>query len=300
MYTDAYAQKNRNTRQICLEIANGYLNAELGYGEARHRLARRGSFGNLMAGELALEEASKIGKQKNSLVSSFIDQALISYKRTTDTTAQELADTKLSNQLRANFRLAQLGVFNQLFKTQCIPEASTINKMYRSLTKLGARTLQENPESFRDKTHGITEVKGTLGELAVLALAQRHALREVDGQGWLPMQSLFSEDQGGDCLEDKESSSWDMTIFTQYDPKDPLQETYKIQTKSSLYSPRETGDITTVSIRPDLLLYPEEGTHRVVSEILVGCMFEISKPDRAQRVTRQLDKRTEQMLDVIG
>ena len=286
MYTFSHGNKTRNTRQTCLEIANDYLSGEVGYGEARHRLARRGSYGNLIAGELALEEAHKAGKRKSSLVSSYVEQAGISYKRTIGTSALETADTKLSNILRANVRLAQLSVFNQLFRTLCIPETSTINKMYRDLTKLGA--------------HGLIEVKGTLGELAVLALAQRHSLREVDGQGWLPLQSLFSEDHGGDCLEDKDSSSWDMTIFTQYDHKDPLQETYKIQTKSSLYSPRATGDITTVSIRPDLLLYPEEGTHRVVSEILVGCMFEISKPDRAQRVTHQLDKRTEQMLDVIG
>lgn len=301
MYSLSTEQVIKNNRFACLDVANQYLHGTLGYGEAKGRLHKKGSFGRLLIGEIALEEANIAGNRRSSLASSYVYQAREYFSQAFSGFDNEPADSRLSNQLRAGLRIAQLDVLGSLVQRQKIPTPEIIESMYGKVVRLGASTLRANRNSLTDRQITQTEVKGVLSEMAILALTQRHAVREAAAEGWLPVQSLFSEDHGGDCrYDDKTKPAWDMTIFTQYHAGDPLEATYKVQAKTSLYDAREDGEVSTISIMPDLQLMTGENSSSILGSVLLGCEFELDNPDQAaSRLSAELDQRTSQIFNII-
>lgn len=295
---------HRNKIICCLEIMNDYLNEEILYEEAKSRLiTKKSSTSDFLIGELAIEECYRQTPDRWSFVSSYLEVAKASYSKVVNNVRKERSDVYASNKLRSGLRLAQLPTLEPVLKLDKIPDLTTFTSMYSKIINLGDTTLKTYPEVFRDKHDTTIEVKGVLGEIAFLALAQRHSLREVNGEGWLPLQSFFSQDHGGDCLQKTDGLAWDMTIFTQYDPSHPLESTYKIQDKLSFVNPttRVCNDITTVGIYPDLQIRQSEHSSTIVRSIIAGCKFEFDAidPTKAERITRDLDKRTEKLLEII-
>ncbi len=286
----------------CLEIANRYLQEEMEFGEAKRRIihaSKYSSFGHLILGELSLEQAHRVSQSDPSLVSTYMELARSRYRSASEDNT-EPDDISLSNRLRANMRLAQANVLEYILKKQQIPELPLIQSMYKRLLGVGAHALKDNPNIYRDTHDTMLEVKGTLPEIALLALAQRHAIRDIGGEGWLPLQSFFSQDHGGDCTKKTNKPAWDMTIFTQYDLKDRLEPTYKIQTKTYLPEPVEDiNGVTTVRLHPDIGL-SWENTRQTLGSIIIGCQLELHDPEGSTRITEDLDKRQEKFLDIIG
>lgn len=294
---------HRNKIKSCLEIMNDYLHEELRYEEAKSKLTvKNSSTSDFLIGELTVEECFRLGTTRWSLISSHLEQAKASYKKVIRNVHQENPETNASNKLRSGLRLAQIPSLNSILKSDQIPNLSTFTSMYSKIVNLGATTLAAYPDVFVDQHDTTLEVKGTLGEIALLALAQRHSLREVNGEGWLPLQSFFSQDHGGDCQENTEGHAWDMTIFTQYDPDCPLESTYKIQDKIFFDGQnRVNNDITTIGVRPDLQIRQNEYSSTIIKSILLGCQIEYNavEPRKAERITSELDFRTNKLLSIL-
>jgi hypothetical protein len=169
--------------------------------------------------------------------------------------------------------------------------------MCQRLSRLAAATLQESRPRRHDRLDSAIEVRGALGEMAILLLAQRYALREVGCEEWLPLQSTFSEDNGGDCLGDSGDFAWDLNIFTPSEDNGLPDKTYNLQIKNFN---DETGDPPlgpTLYINPDLVLRPDDSW--VYGKIIAACDFEAQSPGGSERLTRELNARTERLLNVL-
>lgn len=279
-----------------LTIAEAYLSGEKELGQAVYRLVKRGSFGHLLAGEITLEEASK---SSPSLVSSHLNNAKRHYKNASSNHVlkQEVGSEHTPGiRARALLRLPQLPIYDAIYRQGELPNQERAASVYRKLIDGAEGMIDAQQERGRDKSRTVTDLTGIMGETAVLLLAQRYALREIGAESWFPATSLYSEDKGlsADCAG---TLPWDVSIFTRISRKDPIDKSYRIQVKNGVDELQSTDDVAVVHVYPDLALREDE--NRTSALIIRSCMLEFRNPENCERITRDLDARTGQLLDIV-
>lgn len=289
--------RKRPSTLRALTIANEYLHGELPAQNAAYDLRRQGPFGKLLAGEVLLDQVTT---DEPRMVSTRVTLARRDHEGVVaQTNGGQWRDgyDHIGSRVKAQMRLAQIEALAHIYRKSALPPHATVEKMYTKLLENATAALDWARLNRSSKVDSAMELRGTLGKYAVLLLAQRHALQEIGCEDWLPLQSSFSEDHAGDCLTDTGAYAWDLNIFTPGVGNEP-QKTYslKIRNYNDGSSPTPSGP--TLYIYPDLMLRPTE--QWTGQQIIASCDLEVRTPDRAARVTQELDARAEKLLDILG
>ncbi len=285
-----------NSNLNCRIIADSYLQNKAQLFESIDKLLDYGAYGEYIAGELCVMKAAD---DLSMHASSWLKIA-----------RQHLGNSFNSSEsndilkLKTFERLSQLKILSIIFSTHSLPTEEIVFKEYEKLVKIGGNYTRklDNLSLYSDRDREI--MTGTLGEIAVLALSQRWAIKEIGTKDWLPIQSSFNEDHGGSCIEITSKPAWDITIYeSRSDTSNPIQPIHKIQVKNSppqSYSrARNHHDIPTIYINKDLALSPFKESS-VFRNILLSCEYELTEPNnKSHRLSRELDYRTEKLLDII-
>jgi hypothetical protein len=288
-----------------LEFANAYLHGERSARDVAATLVKRGPFGKLVAGEIIVDEACKS-------TPSNVTSSMNAGKGFLYTAAQVARDPQYSGpsigityeteHAKAKMRMAQIIALEVIHGKQRLPSERTATTMYEELVRLAGRTVDVVREKGPSRTEDAIELRGVVGEMAVLLLAQRAAIKVIGCEEWLPLQSLYSEDHGGDCialLTADSSPRWDMNVFTRSDSTKPPDRSYEVQIKSW---PKEHETVPviapyTIYVATDLAVRP--GEPKVSHHIIEECLYEQS-PECPPWVLTNLEQRTEGLLNILN
>jgi hypothetical protein len=297
-YYEATCEAPRDESRIMagLSMANKYLHNLVEMPEAVCRLSTMGSFGKFLAGEVQLEEVSKV---EPCIANKLIDGARTSFINAVEASRRESFDEGASNGARAVMRLIQLPVLDAIYAQRRMPGRVMVEAMYSSMAEHALGLVDYALTDRARGARGARELRGIYGEAAVLLLGQRAAIRNpnLDCTKWLPVQSLFSEDHGGDCLRIVDTS-WDVDVFTQIEPDDPVDNSHQLQVKLSGLDQRVEVGVPTVHVTPDLSLSPNE--REVAEKIILECHLERIRPSKSERLTEELNQREDLLLDILG
>lgn len=288
----------------CREIANQYLQDCTPIESVVSELEKGGAYGQYIAGELLTEEAWRVRSYNGPKpeIASLLAKASNSFCKV-PVRADDVS-------LRSQARQIQSMAVRSILTRDTLPSPQTTREMNHRLVEVGHVALNTlrmiGQTELDDKTAALF---GFAAEMAILTLAQRHTIRESTTSEWLPLQSSFSEDHGGNCSSYglKLSTPWDITIFTQYDRGLPPESTYQLQVKSVRYykpgsQPMDTdSDVSQIILAPDFSLAPSgQKAFPIVSRILGAVQIERDNPEAAaERITPLLDRQTEILLDII-
>lgn len=275
----------RPPRRPLLEVANQYLHGELSAYNAAGQLTNKGPLGKLLAGEVLLDEAARGERHMASSLLQFAKENLGGVVSQTEQGTWKDGYDHAGSLAKARMRLAQFKALTTVYSKRMMPQRATVQGMYSKLLSRAVTTADTVRLNPHDRLASAIEVRGVLGEMAVLLLAQRYALREADSDVWLPLQSLFSEDSGGDCVMDTDAYAWDLNVLTP--GGNGPETTYTLQIKS--IDQGETPKGPTLYIASDLALQP--------GAIITACDLEAQSPDQATHLTQELDARTEKLLN---
>lgn len=280
-----------------LAIANQYLQGELLADRAATRLAEGNPFGRFLAGEVLLDQVTK---DPTSVVAGHLSRAkehFTAVVQQTDNGLWQDGYDHAGSRGRAMFRIAQLGVYHSLYAQKVMPKRPAVEAAYRKVLGTAVQVNHHRSKNFQDRITSALDLRGVIGEMAVLLLAQRYALHTEISDEWLPLQSSFSEDHGGNCLADTGAYAWDMNVFAPTGERDLPTRVQSLQVRYANSGSAPTLG-PTVHISPDLAMYPGE---KFVAEAIINeCNFEMQSPERAARLTENLDTRTERLLNILG
>lgn len=283
------------TDRSALRLANLYLHDQEEAGLTIKRLMKKGPFGLMVAGEIALEEVSKRGP---SYVSTWMSRAAQLYRKSINANPTDSPRLHIGTKSKAATRLAQYRIYEDMYAKERLPEKPLVEGSYKKLVSQGASYVDLLRGTYlTDRTKGPIELRGHIGEVAVLLLAQRYTLQSIGCEEWLPLQSLFREDHGGDCEKQVDEPTWDISILTQMGRNEKIETSYKIQVKSSAAEVTENPEVTVVRLA-DIAL--TEDDYRIPEKIIRGCKLELDQSEGLDRVTEELDARTEKLLDILG
>lgn len=257
----------------------------------------RGSFGRHLVGELYLQKASQASPSE---VSSWITLAENAFRSSSNFTDPSLDNTI---RLKSNLRLANLSTLSIFFKKQSLPSVSSIKTSHHESLIIASAFkdfLDHNEYSRKLDPLGII---GTLGEVAILSLLNRWAIRDIGCDTVFSCQSFFDEDYGSDCVVGLGLPKWDINIYQsglESITQQKISRTHKLQVKNSTRyneDPNSYPEIQTVHINEDLAIIPGESF--IIGKIISGCLIELACPEDAGRTTKELDQRTDQLLKII-
>ena len=278
-------------------IANQYLHGELPAERAAALLRGTNPYGMLLAGEVISDHLTK---DTPHMASTWSRTAAAYYKRVVAETDGGLWRDDFDHagsRVKAQMRLAQLPALEAMHGRRAFPQTRTVKTMYGNLLRVAIEAFNSTHANTRDRVSSAMEVRGALGELAVLLLAQRHALREIGRTNWLPLQSAYPEKHGGDCLAKTGAYTWDLNVFTHADKNNTPTPTHRLQIRKHLDDADSPPVGPTLYISPDLSLRHNE---RWVSErIIASCEVEARSPEPAPQLTAELDARTKLLLDIL-
>lgn len=285
-------------RSHCLRTANEYLKGQATAREAIRLLPHDGLFSSLLSGEIAVEEATKAGIDYASGWLSFARNKLD--KVVENSYINDEKDEAYA--ARAALRLTQLEVLDSIYSHHQMPTEDQVFDMYINIGKLGVELLDKRKIDENNQYHTMSNIKGVLGEMAVLLLIDRYALNDIGPDSFVALQSILSEDHGGDCLHYDSSPAWDINILTRLSLEEAIEKTYRLQIKNSkFYCPnmkRNDLFVTNVFLDPDLAVDKHE--LKIPEKIIRGCNVELNYPVSVERLSSELDKRQEQLLEIIG
>jgi hypothetical protein len=273
-----------------LTVLRSYLSGKNDYKNTRSHLNNSTAQGQIWAGEIALERAHKY----NDL--EFLSDAQLSFDRALGS----LAVTGKSPELlaRAKIRHSHLPVDGIMIMDGALPPKFLAETVYRQTVQIAHDLVLEKQEMRREQSEKDTcDIKGVLGELAVLSLLERVAIREIGSDNWFPELSLISQDRNN-----KHGSSvdrgWDINIFSDYwGVKMP---SHKIQVKNSRHahiSVERRKDIILVETDPDIRINSIE--KNISENIIRESYLELFYPRSTKVATPNLDIRKERLLDII-
>lgn len=268
-------------------ISYAYAQGMVGPERACTKLLQWPGEGTLMAAEIMLEQAYLC---QDHLM---LDKSEELYLKTCDGTRRTKSSLINSVSAKALAQQARMGVHHKLIDGE-LPDIEQARRVYLSDLTIG-RLLKESKDRF-DEEEG-SNIVGFLGELSVTGLLERVSL-ELGPSSWYPMFSLFSEGhknvKGSSVIQ-----GWDVSVLTSLEQNRNPQLTYAVEVKSNVNqigSAKLAEGITLVAIRPCLEVSKNEGF--IPQKILTGCMIECQKD--CERVTSELDQRTDQLLDIMG
>jgi len=289
--TEQYLNGTRYRDMKAFGVADSYLKNEIDIEEAINGLKRSG-FGKFLIGEIAIEQSSQV---KPSEAPYWLRVARGNYNSVIRSNDPKI---HLATKSKAELRIAQLSLFREVNFYERLPNHDKTYEAYKQILGLSKELLDYSSIAPYSKNNVDIEIRGIIGEAAVLLMLQRFSMREMPEATWAPLQSYFSEDHGGTCISKSDKPSWDINIFTQLGRDEPIEKTYQIQVKNikNLYSRDCSESQEVIYIREDLRLSKDE---KPISSIIHSLDIENERPDSAERITKMLDERTEKMLDKI-
>ena len=250
-----------------------------------------GPFGQLLAGEVFLDAAT----MGTGYAGGNIDKAATEYRAVMDNTVPGEMDYAYSR-ARAGMRLAQLGVVRRMYADHKMPTRPEIRGMYGALLDHAGETVDLLKPRKSSRHPEIVQVRGALGEMVVLLLSDRYVLRHKEIRDLVPLQSSYSEDQGGDCLSPTSVFTTDVNMLG-------LQgET--VERLRGLLVKAFRGDHGHVESGPtiyleDLNLEPWERASDVCLNTVQECLDERVFSSWDSPVGVRLNERSEKLLDAI-
>lgn len=274
-----------------LSILIGYLNGKCSYKQARHTLNSSTPQGQVWAGEIALENAHKY----NDL--DYLGEAQTSFDKALGSLA--LSGNSPELVARAKIRNSHLPVDGIMIMDGLLPPKKLAEKVYGQTVQIAQDLAEKRKEMYRvNREDDTCDLKGVLGELAVLTLLERTAIYEIGSDNWYPSLSLISQDRNnrhGSSVD----RGWDISIFSDYwGVKMP---SHKIQVKNSKHAHIEADrrkDIILVEVDPDMRILP---TEKNISETVIRESYlELFLPKSTKVATPNLNTRKELLLDIVN
>lgn len=204
------------------------------------------------------------------------------------------------------FRARQLLANISIFKFAAVDLPPSREAVDTAMSKTIEISKQALSDEFylkrRDNNESaIKQVKGAQAELVPLLLLQRFEQRELGDLSWLALPSNHSEDNttsSGGILR-----SWDISGYTSSGDNEPYELTYPIQVKGyrdnnskRLYD----ESIILLHVAQDLSIKPNNGSRR--NPFPCNAMLDhiIREYEGDTSLSASLDKRTEQLLEILG
>ena len=275
------------------DVAN-YLTANLDADEVLGRLRTGGQPGQLLSGEVCLQEAAY--DQGNA--DFWLDKSVTYFGQ-----AWRLEDTRTitprtPTATRAALRLAQMPVLKPMLLDSEFASAGAVEQAYRDTTMIAAHvgSLILKPNAFRH-----TKIKndcfGIFSEVAVLGLAQRFSVQNSLTDCWQASRSLIGADRGT-VRRGVVKDGWDMDVWSKEDAQLP-ELSYRVQIKSSDHIVKSyRPGIQVVNVAPDLAVTDNEQALlglRIVQEL----NRDQPGANRYKRLSKTLSQRTEQLLNAL-
>jgi len=279
--------------RTALEYADDYLNGLSNIDQTTHKLSKRNGFGQYLIGEIALERSLHV-PHKDSL--EWIRIAKNSYTKANNSSENK---TTTSTIAKAGAKLSQIDLYRKINSYERLPSQTEAVNAYRGLVSESVKYSKLSSLDPISQNNDNIELRGHLAEMSVLLLAQRFSINEMPEATWSPVQSYFSEDHGDSCINKSSVPTWDINIFTKLDVDEPIENPYKLQVKSIKNERTLENDsgANTIYVREDLRLSNNE--INVAGRIINAVDIELNRPESAERLTRELDLRTEMLLESI-
>lgn len=269
--------------------------------EAYKQLSKLTADQKVVAGHLALEIAKKHSPDHKEESAEWLEAAVDSFKRAS--IESRLGGTAyLLTLSEAELGMIHARAIEPLLISRKLPgpkAAQSIQKLYLHQARRLAETRQLMLET---KQYGFAQdALGKMSELAVLALCQRFAIREVGPESWFPYQASLFEDNANIANNAKYNHAWDISIYTDLEQGHP-QLDYRVQVKSTRNARDVRPDaigISRVHIKPDLLTDIDKTAPDTIVHILGQCEAELSSRRPNLVASARLDRQTERLLDII-
>lgn len=276
------------------DIRKLFLQGNLTPGKAIDKLsATNNSFGLLWAAEIALENA--LTEQNIDRATDRLVNARVLLRRAEAQRAAAIGGKIDALIARARFLDTHIPAFSFLALHRRLPPAEIAEGAHANTLQI-ARTLAD--EMANTPGPSMPHMNGFLGILDVYSLLERRSLT-VGSEKFFPYLANLSPSA---ILYDgnREEHLWHLGQYKlSANQKAVLGR--KILTRTSQFGGQapDSGDVAIVTLSPDLKVRPHEPnslTRRIVQE----CYDEYfgDKPD--DRLTQIIDRRTEQLLEIIG
>lgn len=181
------------------------------------------------------------------------------------------------------------------------PPLTALRKAYNQLIDIGmdsvvaVRGLNGRLTAAQKEKNG--DLRGGISEISVLLLLQRFALKELGDNSWVAVPSLLRQNLAKKRKGTYVNKAWDVSVFTQANPEDNVELTYKVQVKTR-HSEKDASyapGIQLVAVRDDLA--DLTGETLPFDAIVMGCAAE---RDRDFKRSPPLERRTDKLLDILG
>ncbi len=208
---------------------------------------------------------------------------------------------------RAAVLLAHMDIFEQLTPTQTRMDPELLRAAHHR--NLNVSQLIANSQQYykdNEDAERTSDFWGLAAEQAVSLVLERFSLQAVGDGSWFVRPAVFSEDVKFSKYGEPRTA-YDILGLTQDDASYQFYPAYKIQVKAVRTEDIYAEDITTVIATRDLALQYDRGTAWISPlKVIEECVFEheamlageSSVGDSA--VTERLNRRTDQLLEILG
>lgn len=208
---------------------------------------------------------------------------------------------------RAAVLLAHMDIFEQLTPSQTSIDPELLRRAhYQNLNV--SQMIANSQEYYRQNgdAEQTSDFWGLAAEQAVSLLLERFSVQAVGDGSWFVRPAVFSEDMKF-CKYGEPRTAYDIVGLTQDDASYQFYPAYKIQVKAVRTEDVYAKDISTVIATRDLALQYDGGSAWISPlRVIEECVFEheamlageSSVGDNA--VTDRLNRRTNQLLDILG
>lgn len=269
--------------------------------EAYKQLSKLTADQKVVAGHLALEIAREYSPAHTDETAQWLEAAVDSFKRAA--IESRLGGVAyLLTLSEAELGMIHARAIEPLLVSEKLPNLKVAQATHKLYLQQARRLAQTRQLMLETKQYGFAQdALGKMGELAVLALCQRFAIREVGPESWFPYHASLFEDNANIANNAKYNHAWDISIYTDVEQGDP-QLDYRLQVKSTLNARENRPDapgISRVHIKPDLLTDIDKTAPDTIVHILGQCEAELTSRNPNIVVSARLDSQTERLLDII-
>lgn len=261
------------------------------------RLESTDAYGLFSCGELLIQEAYDTpvtGDYLNKLLAStdYLRAAIQSRNIANN-------DRVDSTSARAMLQLENIPIHDLVIQRK-LPEKNLAESVHQRTIEIAYSLLKDSWEYTEDRIKSV----GVLGELSVLALDQRLAVRKIGSGIYFPCPSTFDQDyrnNHGSVLD----RGWDMSVFGDVGFGMRLETKAQVKTRDNRPEGREIkpvqDGISLVFIDPDLRL--EHDYNFVPGGIIEDLVLERDYPSDSREhiyASQRLDRREELLLTSLG
>jgi|GEM_PF-699946 len=281
-------------------VLHSYQMHEMSRDFAIKKLSYMGTSGRLFAGQLLIEKSSRADSSDESI--EILGEAAVQFKEAEIAFGKRHeAKSKKSDFYRAQLFLGYLPIFAYMNSENSFPPAEAAESAYQKTINIGYKVLEEildhniNTDNYKKRSN----LKGLLGEIAVLGLTNRAAVYDIGSDNYFAVPATVQYDRANRHGTTVDRSS-DINVFSDnVGLEDPA---YKLAIKNSNYiyesvNKFELGKNIRINVSPDLENNPNESY--VSSEIMKELYSEMSGIFYSAEVTESLDYRTEKLFDIF-